>query len=59
MLKKLVIAAIPAIIRRYDSGVDIRVIGAMYGCDPYWLRDRMLKAGHQVRPLEEAPPWAP
>ncbi|MEE1824684.1 hypothetical protein PUR61_21240 [Streptomyces sp. BE20] len=67
MLRKLALAALPAIIRRYDSGVGIRVLGTMYGCDPNWLRDQILKAGHRVRPLKEstsmrptAPlPWTP
>ncbi|WP_406097062.1 hypothetical protein [Kitasatospora purpeofusca] len=67
MIRTLVIAALPAIARRYESGVGMRVIGTMYGCDPDWLRDQMLKAGHRVRPLDEttamhptAPlPWTP
>ncbi|MFG3053842.1 hypothetical protein ACGFZP_23215 [Kitasatospora sp. NPDC048239] len=67
MLKKPVIAALPAIARRYESGVGMRIIGTMYGCDPNWLRDQMLKADHRVRPLDEATgmrptaplPWSP
>lgn len=47
MIRKLVIAALPAIARRYESGVGMRVIGTMYGCDPDWLRDPMLKAGRR------------
>jgi hypothetical protein len=67
MIRALVIAALPAIALRYTSGVGVRRLGTMYGCDPNWLRDQLLKAGHHVRPLEEATalrpaapaPWKP
>ncbi|MFE6053957.1 hypothetical protein ACFQ6N_24665 [Kitasatospora sp. NPDC056446] len=66
MFKTLVIAALPAIAQRYESGVGIRRLGTVYGCEPRWLRDQMLKAGYRVRPLEEAIglrpapwPWTP
>ncbi len=59
MLKNLVIAALPAIARRYDSGVGLRVISTMYDCDPDWLRDQMLKAGHRIRPQDEASAMRP
>ncbi|WP_043475207.1 hypothetical protein [Kitasatospora sp. MBT66] len=67
MIRTLVIAALPAIAHRYASGVGVRVLGTMYGCDPNWLRDLMLKSGYPVRPLEEATamrptapaPWEP
>ncbi|MFF2951389.1 hypothetical protein ACFVVU_08590 [Kitasatospora sp. NPDC057965] len=66
MIKALVIAALPAIAQRYDSGIGVRRIATVYDCDPKWLRDQMLKAGHHVGPLEEATglrpaplPWEP
>lgn len=67
MLRALVIAALPAIAHRHATGIGIRVLGTMYGCDPKWLRDQILKAGHPVRPIEEATamrpiapaPWKP
>ncbi|MFD0400121.1 hypothetical protein ACFVHI_18825 [Kitasatospora sp. NPDC127121] len=54
MIRALAIAALPAIAHRYASGVGVRVLGTMYGCDPKWLRDLLLRSGYTVRPLEES-----
>ncbi|MFJ2809112.1 hypothetical protein [Kitasatospora sp. NPDC087271] len=66
MLKALVIAALPAIALRYASGVGVRRLATVYGCDSNWLQAQMIKAGYRVRPFEEATglrpapwPWMP
>ncbi|MFF7458241.1 hypothetical protein [Kitasatospora sp. NPDC008115] len=66
MLRTLVIAALPAVAERFASGVGVRRLATVYDCDPGWLRDQLLRAGHHVGPLDEAAglrpaplPWEP
>ncbi len=66
MITELVIAALPAIAQRHESGISVRRIATVYKCDPRWLRTQMIKARYRVRSLDEPPglcpapwPWTP
>lgn len=58
MLRTLVIAALPAIAQRHKSGVSVRRLAIVYGCDPHWLHNQLIKAGNRIRPLEERSAFA-
>ncbi|MFF2618114.1 hypothetical protein [Kitasatospora sp. NPDC058046] len=54
MLRKLVAAALPAVAHRHTTGVGLRTLGILYGCNPEWLRDQLSASGYAVRSLDEA-----
>ncbi|MER7705425.1 hypothetical protein ABTX81_21350 [Kitasatospora sp. NPDC097605] len=64
MIKKLVMAVMPAVALRYSAGASLTVLGAMYGCDPVWLHDQLLKSWKLTHPETVNPagprmPWSP
>ncbi|WP_149030264.1 hypothetical protein [Kitasatospora sp. MBT66] len=64
MTRKLVMAVMPAVALRYRAGTSLAVLGTMYGCDPVWLHDQLLKSGKITHPNTVAHtgprmPWTP
>ncbi|MFJ5116483.1 hypothetical protein [Kitasatospora sp. NPDC088548] len=56
MLRRLVVAALPAVAQRHASGVSVATLGIMYGCDSDWLHQQLVQAGHVDPEVTPAPP---